>query len=81
MANRSGPGSRGAEAGGEGGEDSDSTEGGEGEVEAGRQGQILGNQLLAEVHIEQPRTQVGGRRRIFGVRCLYTILMTDVRHL
>lgn len=36
------------------GDDSDSTEGGEGEEHGG---QIMGNQLLAEVYIEQPRTQ------------------------
>merc|ERR550532_1767438 len=39
------------------GEDSDSTEGGdEDEGLAGASG-IMGNQLLAEVHIEQPRTR------------------------
>merc|ERR1712080_408814 len=40
----------------EDGDDSDSTEGGEMEDHGG---QIIGNQLLAEVHIEQPRTQRG----------------------
>jgi len=38
----------------EDGDDSDSTEGGEEEEQGG---QIMGNQLLAEVYIEQPRTQ------------------------
>jgi len=39
------------------GEDSDSTEGGDEDEELAGASGIMGNQLLAEVHIEQPRTR------------------------
>ena len=48
----------GSSSAGREGEESDSTDGGEEEEQGGR---IMGNQLLAEVHIEQPRIQVGLR--------------------